>query len=451
MFVSESPAQPADRPPEDLPLEHLEHQICQLAAQLTASTARWLALVGEFDRRDGWWSCPGIRSMVEWVSWRCALSPRAAREQVRVARALPELPRIREAFESGQLSYSKVRVLTRVAEPGSEADLLELARYATAAQLERMLRAFRRVSRAEAQAAYENRYLTHYWDEDGSLCLRARLPAEEGALVLEALHESRDALFREREDSERGPAGPPAENGPAGPLEPPPAPDPDHQREHPRPTNADAICAMAETALARGPTPLRGPERHQLTVDVDLDSLVHDDQGAVHVRDGPALAPETARRLGCDASMVSILSSGGEALSVGRRTRSIPPQIRRALDSRDKGCRFPGCDNRRWVDAHHVHHWAHGGETSLDNLVVLCRHHHRLVHEGGFSVRRTAAGELEFRRPGGRVIPSSPALPPARAAPAQPIPSGPLLTGTGERMDFALCVDAVFAATDRGG
>ena len=206
MFVSESPAQPADRPPEDLPLEHLEHQICQLAAQLTASTARWLALVGEFDRRDGWWSCPGIRSMVEWVSWRCALSPRAAREQVRVARALPELPRIREAFESGQLSYSKVRVLTRVAEPGSEADLLELARYATAAQLERMLRAFRRVSRAEAQAAYENRYLTYYWDEDGSLCLRARLPAEEGALVLEALHESRDALFREREDSERGPA-----------------------------------------------------------------------------------------------------------------------------------------------------------------------------------------------------------------------------------------------------
>ena len=98
--------------------------------------------------------------MVEWVSWRCALSPRAAREHVRVARALPELPRIREAFESGQLSYSKVRVLTRVAEADSEADLLELARYATAAQLERMLRAFRRVSSAEAQDAYENRYLT---------------------------------------------------------------------------------------------------------------------------------------------------------------------------------------------------------------------------------------------------------------------------------------------------
>jgi HNH endonuclease len=103
------------------------------------------------------------------------------------------------------------------------------------------------------------------------------------------------------------------------------------------------------------------------------------------------------------------------------------------------------------VDAHHIHHWAGGGETSLDNLVVLCRHHHRLVHEGGFSVRRTPAGELEFRRPDGRLIPVSPRLPPARPRFVKPIPAGPLLTGTGERMDLALCVDAVYAATDRGG
>jgi uncharacterized protein DUF222/HNH endonuclease len=448
MFVTEPPAQTGDRPLEDFSLEHLEHEICALAAQLTAGMARWLSLVGEFDRREGWGTCWGCRSTADWVSWRCALSPRAAREHVRVARALPQLPRIRDAFESGQLSYSKVRVLTRVAGPDSEADLLDLARHATAAQLERMLRAFRRVSQAEAHAAYENRYLTWYWDEDGSLCLRARLPAEEGALVLEALHESRDALFRERDGSERGPAGPSPENGPAGPQWPP---DLDRQREHPRPTNADAICAMAETALARGPTPLRGPERHQLTVDVDLDSLVRDDQGAVHVRDGPALAPETARPLGCDASAVATLSSGGEVLSVGRRTRSIPPHIRRALAARDKSCRFPGCESRRWVDAHHIHHWARGGETSLDNLVVLCRHHHRLVHEGGLSVRRTPASELEFLRPDGRLIPVSPPLPPPRPRSAPPVPAGPLLTGTGERMDLGLCVDAVYAATDRGG
>jgi len=118
----------------------------------------------------------------------------------------------------------------------------------------------------------------------------------------------------------------------------------------------------------------------------------------------------------------------------------------RALDARDQGCRFPGCGSRRWVDAHHIHHWASGGRTSLDNLVLLCRHHHRLVHEGGYSVRRTAAGELEFRRPDGRVIPVSPPVP-RPCEPSGAIHAGPLLSGTGERMDLAVCVDAVFAAT----
>jgi hypothetical protein len=456
MFVVGAPVQPRDPAPEEsagaelgeISLERLEHEICELAAQITTRMARWLALVGEFDRRDGWWRSWGCRSAAEWIAWRCALSPRAAREHVRVARALREVPRIREAFESGRLSYSKVRVLTRVAERDSENDLLDLAGHATAAQLERMLRAFRRVTRAEAQAAYENRYLTWYWDDgDGSLCLRARLPADEGALVLNALKGSREALLRDGDGSERGSAEPRDVSGPAGP------PDADRQREHPRPTNADALCAMAEAALARRPTPLSGPERHRLTVDVDLDALVHDGNGAVHVRDGPALAPETARRLGCDAALGPVLQSGGEILSVGRRTRSVPSHIRRALEVRDKGCCFPGCECRRWVDAHHIHHWCTGGETSLDNLVLLCRHHHRLVHEGGYSVRRTSASRLEFRRPDGRLIPLSPGLPSQQSrhgGSSHPIHAGPLLTGTGERMDLALCVDAVFAAVRPG-
>src|SRR3954453_23539134 len=124
MFVQEAPARTPDRPLEGLPLERLEHEICEVAARMTVSMARWLSLVGEFDRREAWGTWWGVRSTAEWVAWRCAVSPRAAREHVRVARALPELPLIREAFESGQLSYSKVRVLTRVAEPCSEADLL---------------------------------------------------------------------------------------------------------------------------------------------------------------------------------------------------------------------------------------------------------------------------------------------------------------------------------------
>jgi hypothetical protein len=308
-----------------------------------------------------------------------------------------------------------------------------------------MLRAFRRVSRAEAEAAHKNRQVAWHWDEDGSLCLRARLPAEEGALLLAALESSRDALVRDRDDAVDGPAGPQHANGPAGP----PDFDPDRRRERPRPTNADALCAIAETALARGPTPRAGPDRHQLTVDVDLDLLARDGDGTVHVRDGPALATETARRLGCDASVVPILTSGGNVLSVGRRTRSVPARIRRALEARDRGCRFPGCDHRRWVDAHHIHHWAAGGETSLDNLVLLCRHHHRLVHEGDYSVRSRADGRLEFQRPGGDVVPTSPPLPPTHTH-SERLRAGPLLTGSGEPMQLGPCVDAVFAATGRG-
>jgi hypothetical protein len=184
-------------------------------------------------------------------------------------------------------------------------------------------------------------------------------------------------------------------------------------------------------------------------VDVDLDLLARDGDGTVHVRDGPALAPETARRLGCDASVVPILASGGEVLSVGRRSRSVPARIRRALEARDRGCRFPGCDHRRWVDAHHIRHWAAGGETSLENLILLCRHHHRLVHEGGYSVRSRADGRLEFQRPGGGVVPASPPFPPARTH-SERLRAGPLLTGSVEPMQLGPCVDAVFAATGHG-
>ncbi len=111
----------------DLPLERLEHELCELASHLEAGMARWLALLAEYDRRDGWWSWHGVRSVAEWIAWRCSISPRAAREHVRVARALRELPMIADAFSRGELSYSKVRPLTRVATERTEADLIELA------------------------------------------------------------------------------------------------------------------------------------------------------------------------------------------------------------------------------------------------------------------------------------------------------------------------------------
>jgi Domain of unknown function (DUF222)/HNH endonuclease len=405
-----------------LPLEHLEHEITQLASHLASGMCRWLELVGEFDRREGWGSWAGVRSCMEWVSWRCALDPRSAREHVRVARSLRELPSIRGAFSRGELSYSKVRALTRVAEPDSEEELIELARHATAAQLERMLRAFRRVSDDEARDSHERRYLHHFWDEDGSLRVNARLPAEDGAQLLRALEAARESL-------EVGPGGGSAEPRDASaPIE--------TQPENGSATAADCLVALAETALAAGPTPLAGGDRYQVVLHLDART------GEGRLDDGPVLAPQTARRLGCDAALVPLAEARGQPLSVGRRTRTIPAAIRRALHARDGGCQFPGCNNRRWVDAHHIRHWAEGGETAMDNLVLLCRRHHRLLHEGGYTIEREADGGVGVRHPRGWRIPNSPPLPVGQAG-ALKDGDGPLLTGTGERMDLRMAVDAV--------
>jgi hypothetical protein len=217
--------------------------------------------------------------------------------------------------------------------------------------------------------------------------------------------------------------------------------------------------AVAETALARPPTGLSGGERHQLVVFVDAETLATDSPGAsatggghCAVADGPGIAPETARRLSCDCSYLAILRdrASGELLDVGRRTRSIPPPMRRALSVRDEHCRFPGCERRHYVDGHHIVPWSQGGETKLDNLVLLCRHHHRLVHEGGFSVgweTDAAAGKLRWRRPDGRSV-DDPPSPRPKLPPLDWGAPGPLHTGTGESMDLASCVDAVLAATN---
>jgi hypothetical protein len=425
---------------EGLPLGRLEAEIASLAAHVNAGTCRFLHLVAEFDRRAGWerWGCG---SCAEWLSWRCGLAPRSAREHVRVATRLRELPRVSAAFARGELSFSQVRAISRVAGPGSEETLLELARHATAAQLERVVRAFRGVLATELAAvdrAYEQRYLIHSCEEDGSLVLHGRLPADEGAVVLAALAAGRDALR-----AQEAPAGSAELKG-----------DPDGSAEPPRRAgNADALVLMAESLLA-SPAQRTGGERHQVVVHVDTSALTGDDPaGRCQLEQGPALHPETARRLACDASLVRILESDGRPLSVGRRTRSIPPALRRALGSRDGGCRFPGCTRHRFVDAHHVEHWSRGGATDLDNLVTLCRRHHRLVHEGGFAVERRARGGFAFRRPDGRLIPHVPPRPaPGAQAPAglpRIEPQASASRWNGDPLDLGAAVDAVTWADRR--
>jgi hypothetical protein len=179
-----------------MPPERLEREITELAAHVNAATCGWLLLVGEVDRRGVWaeWGC---RSCADWLSYRCGVSPSTGRQQVRVARLLAELPRIRATFERGELCYSQVRALTRVATRETEQSLLELARYATAGQLEVVVRSYRGVLNYELDAdGPERRYVRLERDDDGSLLIQARLPAEKGALVAAALEAGRDAVRR---------------------------------------------------------------------------------------------------------------------------------------------------------------------------------------------------------------------------------------------------------------
>ena len=192
-----------------------------------------------------------------------------------------------------------------------------------------------------------------------------------------------------------------------------------------------------------------GGDRHEVVVHVDEGTLV---EGRCELGDGAPIAPEVARRLSCDAAVVALSERDGQAVSVGRRTRSIPPALRRALRARNTCCQFPGCTQHRWLDAHHIQHWAHGGATDLDNLVHLCRRHHRLVHEGGFGLERGPAGEPVFRDPRGRELPIAPPLPRGDTAAllARNVDDGLQIDAEtcvpdwwGERLDLELGVDAL--------
>jgi hypothetical protein len=399
----------------EMSLDELEDEIATLASHIYAGTCRWLELVAELDRRGGF----ADSTVAEWLAWRCALSPRAAREHVRVARRLAELPLIHDAFACGELSYAKVRALTRVAEAESEEELLELARHMTASQLERAVRAYRWVTAAEANDLQSMAHVGYTWAEDGSLILQARLAPEDGALVLRALEAARDRLQERAWSDERGSAEPR------------------------RPTNAEALVAMADMALTDGPSDRSGGERYQVVVHVEATN------GTSVLEDGVALSEETARRLACDASLVELVERDGEPLSVGRKTRTVPPSIRRALQARDRRCRFPGCENGRFLDAHHIQHWSRGGETKLANLVLLCRRHHRYLHEGGYSLVALAEGELEVRDPWGDAIEPVPRPPPGNADRLLKenrlleIDAETCACGDGDRMDLDLTVSAL--------
>ncbi len=365
-------------------LEELEAQITELAGQLNAANYRWLMLIAEFDRRAGWVDGK-LHSCAHWLNFKVGLNLGAAREKVRVAHALAGLPRIAAAMARGELSYSKVRALSRVACPATEESLLMIALHGTAHHVERLVRGYRRAQEAEELSReaqqHAKRSVTYGYDEDGSLILRARLPAVAGAMLIQALDAALESLPEEEISADVV-----AEQ--SIPFES---------------LRADALAAVAESFLAESHSSSSSADRYQVVVHVDAETLREHTAGRCEIEQGPSLPAETVRRLACDASLLQVLETeSGEPLDVGRKTRSIPPAIRRALNTRDGGCRFPGCTHQRYVDAHHIKHWADGGETKLANLVTLCRLHHRLVHEGEILVDPLPGGGWRFVHPDGR-------------------------------------------------
>ena len=466
------PAEPPD-------LDRLGNRIAELSARIDAATYELLCYLHQFNQQHGW---EGFRSCAHWLNWRTGLDLGAAREKLRVAAALAELPHISAAMACGRLSYSKVRALTRVASPATEARLLAVACGSTAAQVERLVRGWRQADHA-AQADGEqvrlaSRMLSTQVDDSGMLVLRARLTPEVGAVLLRAVEAALEQV----------PA--PAEG--ADGAEPTIA-----QRR------ADALGLVAESALACGLDPGNPGDRFQVTVHVQADTLawrepastpprlsaetretsaaasqpvaaaahaVIEQAGGLHAgretaagvasetatatpqvaaetsaasagacepatpaagldagqavieqAGGLHLGREAARRLSCDAALVALRhGAAGEVLDVGRRTRAVPTALRRALLDRDRSqCQFPGCNSRR-CDAHHVVHWADGGETRLQNLVLCCRFHHRAVHEEGFQVVADAAGQFRFLRPDGVALPAEPPAASWEGAPLAP-------------------------------
>lgn len=394
---------------EQAPLERLVDELTELAAHRAAATCRWLQLVAEFDRREGHarWEC---RSTAHWLNWQCGVSFPAAREHVRVGRALEALPLVTAAFAQGTISYSKVRAITRVATAATEAQLLEFATYATAAQLDRIVAGRQQVSRNEADEAHRSRHLTAFTDDDGSLVGSFRLDPEEGAALLAALTRAKDVL-RDADSSELEDPGAPAGAGV---------------------TNADALELMVETMLAADRT--AAISRHERTV-----VMVHvsEDLASAHLHDGPALSRDTARRITCDAPICAVLHNGKEVLDLGRTTRTPSRAQRRALMARDGGCRFPGCAERRYVQAHHVIHWEDGGPTDLHNLMLLCWRHHRAVHEGGHTLA-FSAGAVTVWRPDGTLLHSEALL----------VPAGPGVVEQNEALGLSITPESIRSRWD---
>ena len=579
----------------------LGERIAEHVAHIDAAMHLLLTDLREFDKAGGW-SRQGFQTCAHWLSWRVGWTLGTAREHVRVANKLAELPQIDESLRTGEMSYCKVRAMTRVATPANEATLLGEAQHTTGHQLETICRKYALVQRhgeeSNAKDDSERRYVKRRDQPDGMVQIVAALHPEEAAAVWAALDRivkegyrrgsaagegsdaangvrcdisvetpstesigdvsrSTDAANDVRCDVPAGTRSPDSAHGgdvtsrstnandvrfdvPAGTSGVDATGCPESRRRDrdsaraQRFARADALLVMAEEVI-RGSRPNRSPIELVITVaaadlragkgatnatsatsatsamgvptgtntssasDIDTTSttngtelnnvhstststglgespststgtgksLITSTSTAGHANptavacyaDGTAVSLAVVRRLACDAGLVGIVEGeDGSPLSVGRKTRAIPAAMKRALLKRDGCCRFPGCTNRIFVEGHHLEHWIDGGETKLRNILTLCRHHHRFVHEYGYTVELNGT-DVRFTDPDGNLVRAVPEpMRPARLgwetirarnAELAIDADTPACGWDGGRVDLVACIDDLVRADDR--
>jgi hypothetical protein len=371
-----------------LPDAQVEQDFAELQVAVEALEAERLRRLAEIDRRR-LVERDGHLSTAAWLADRFGVAAGVARDAVRLARGLERMVRVRQALVDGVVSLSAVRVLAEVrdVEPAAfevaETFLVEAATRLSISDLRRAVTHWRHV--VEQQTTHgggddphrARRHLHASVTLGGMVRVDGDLDPETGETFLTALRAVLDAEAR---------SGAGVDDG-----------------RTPGQRRVDALGEICRRWLDRSDRPVVAGERPHLAVTVPVDSLL---EGATpgELEHGGPLGAGSVRRLACDASITRVVfRAPSEPLDIGRRTPVVPPAIRRAVITRDRRCRFPGCDRpHAWCDAHHVVHWADGGATSLANLVLLCRRHHRSVH-AGFTMEMID-GRPVFRRPDGSVL-----------------------------------------------
>ena len=332
----------------------------------SAALAKVCELIVMVDVRQSWME-DGARNLTDWLSARLRIRHVTAARLVRLSRRLCDLPLLTKAFAAGQLSLDQADAISRIATAATEEDLIEKAAGMTSAALDRLVRRQRGVNAEEAETVWERRKLVREWNLDESeLKFHGRLPGDQGRILDQAIDSRVDEM------------GPNPDTGLFDPVET---------------RSADALTELAATNGDSTTTPT------QVNVFADLEALTTHDQGTACLDNTAPISNETAQRLACDATVETIIRDGARIVGIGRRSRKVPGWLRRLVYERDGNqCRHPGCSNTRWLQVHHIIPWAQGGPTNLDNLILLCGHHHRFVHEHRWHITGPPDNPV-FRRP----------------------------------------------------